>query len=423
MAEVGVYAHSPVALGRDRAVDQLKVLLVGAVIVTHCAITYGADGSWLYREPGIGWFANVLDVPIAFGALFAMGAFFFIAGCFTPESLARKGASRFVRDRALRLGLPVAVTVLGVVPLIEAVVMIATTRRRDIAGVFTTQLRQLDAGPLWFAAVLLVFSVGYAALRRGRSVATRERNLTARAVVTCVAGIAAMSFLLRLRFHIDTFQIGSLHVWQWGQCVGLFALGTWLGPRGIQPVEDGLRRACYWATGAGALLVIALLAASHSDLGPLGGGSHWQAALVAVLEAALSVSATVMLLDLARRRWGHAPATPLRVRLGGSAFGAYVIQAPVIVAVSLALRPVPLPALPKLTIAAALSLAACFGLAHAASRAAGRVSSQPPISRQSRPSARAACRHTTSASSLWTSDATARSSRRPLTASVEAIAD
>ena len=385
MAELGVHAQSPVARGRDRAVDQLKVLLVGAVIVTHCAITYGADGSWFYREPGIGWFANVLDVPIAFGALFAMGALFFIAGCFTPESLARKGASRFVRDRALRLGLPVAVTVLAVVPLIEAVVMIATTRRRDIAGVFTTQFQQLDAGPLWFAAVLLVFSVGYVALRRRGSVSPRERTLTARAVVCCVAGIAATSFLLRLRFHIDTFQIGSLHVWQWGQCAGLFALGTWLGPRGLQPVEDRLRRACYWATAAGALFVIALLAASHNDLDPLGGGWHWQAALVAVLEAVLSVSATVMLLDLARRRWGRTPPTSFGVRLGDSAFGAYVIQAPVIVAVSLALRPMPLPAMAKLTIAAALSLATCFGLTHAARRAAGRVSSQPPTSRQLRP--------------------------------------
>ena len=384
MAELGVYARSPVARGRDPAVDQLKVLLVGAVIVTHCAITYGADGTWFYREPGIGWFANVFDVPIAFGALFAMGAFFFIAGCFTPESLARKGASRFVRDRASRLGLPVAVTVLAVVPMIEAVVMIATTRWRDLAGVFTTQFQQLDAGPLWFAAVLLVFSVGYAALRRGRSVSTRERTLTPRAVGTCVAGIAAMSFLLRLSFHIDTFQIGSLHVWQWGQCVGLFALGTWLGPRGIHPVDHRLRRACYWATAAGALLVIALLAASHSDLSPLGGGWHWQAALVAVLEAVLSVSATVMLLDVARRRWGRTPPTSFRVRLGDSAFGAYVIQAPVIVTVSLALRPVPLPALAKLTIAAAVSLAACFGLTHAASRAAGRVRSQPPIRRRSR---------------------------------------
>ena len=129
----------------------------------------------------------------------------------------------------------------------------------------------------------------------------------------------------------------------------------------------------------------ARLAASHSDLRPLGGGWHWQAALVAVLEAVLAVSATVVLLDLARRRWGRAPATPFRVRLGDSAFGAYVIQAPVIVTVSLALRPVPLPALAKLTIAAAVSLVACFGLARAASRAAGCVRSQPPNRRHVRP--------------------------------------
>jgi len=91
------------------------------------------------------------------------------------------------------------------------------------------------------------------------------------------------------------------------------------------------------------------------------------------------------LLDLARRRWGRAPATLFRVGLGDSAFGEYVIQAPVIAAVSLAVRPVPLPALAKLTIAAAVSLATCFGLAHAASRAAGRVRSRPPIGRQLRP--------------------------------------
>jgi len=131
--------------------------------------------------------------------------------------------------------------------------------------------------------------------------------------------------------------------------------------------------------------VIALLAASHNDLDPLGGGWHWQAALVAVLEAVLSVSATVMLLDLARRRWGRTPPTPLRVDLGESAFGAYVIQAPVIVAASLVLRPMPLPAMAKLTIAAALSLATCFGLTHAASRAAGRVRSQSPTRWQLRP--------------------------------------
>jgi peptidoglycan/LPS O-acetylase OafA/YrhL len=85
-----------------------------------------------------------------------------------------------------------------------------------------------------------------------------------------------------------------------------------------------------------------------------------------------------MLLDLARRRWGHRPATPFRVSLGESAFGAYVIQAPVIVAVSLALRQAPLPATAKLIIAAGVSLAACFGLAHAASRGARRLRSHVP---------------------------------------------
>jgi glucans biosynthesis protein C len=373
MAEVGVHAREPAALGRDPAVDQLKILLVGAVIVTHCAITYGADGTWFYREGGLGWFASVLDLPIAFGALFTMGTFFYIAGCFTSGSLARKGISPFLRDRVLRLGVPVAVTIVAVVPLIEVVVMVLTTRRHDIAGVFTTQLRELDTGPLWFAAALLLFSVGYAVLRRGHSFTPPERTLTSRTAVLCAAAIAATSFVLRLRFRIDTFQIGSLHVWQWGQCAGLFILGTWLGARGIQPVDDRLRRAFVWTTGVGALLVIALLAAFRNNLNPLGGGWHWQSALVAALEGALAVSTSVILIDLARRRWGRMPTTSFRARMGNAAFGAYVIQAPVIVAGSLALRPAPLPAAVKLTLLAAMSLAGCFGLTHVASRARART--------------------------------------------------
>jgi hypothetical protein len=75
--------------------DQVKVVLTIAVIATHCAITYSSRGSWFYREDGSNPVSSVLGVPIALGALFAMGTFFFIAGCLVPSSLRRKGSVRF----------------------------------------------------------------------------------------------------------------------------------------------------------------------------------------------------------------------------------------------------------------------------------------------------------------------------------------
>ena len=71
-------------------VDDLKVVLTPGVIAAHAAITYGSEGSWYYTEDGPEW----LTVPLALGAVFGMGLFFFLAGAFTPASVARKGVRR-----------------------------------------------------------------------------------------------------------------------------------------------------------------------------------------------------------------------------------------------------------------------------------------------------------------------------------------
>jgi hypothetical protein len=51
MLRHGVAARPAVVGGeRDVAVDRIKTGLVAVVIAAHCAITYGAGGSWFYRE-------------------------------------------------------------------------------------------------------------------------------------------------------------------------------------------------------------------------------------------------------------------------------------------------------------------------------------------------------------------------------------
>ena len=56
------------------------------------------------------------------------------------------------------------------------------------------------------------------------------------------AAVALFSFLFRLRFPIDSFQVGSLHIWQWGQCIALFALGLTRGRMGLAQPDRKLSR-------------------------------------------------------------------------------------------------------------------------------------------------------------------------------------
>jgi hypothetical protein len=125
-----IRARMPSALTRELTADQLKVPLTGVVILTHCAITYGAPGSWFYPNPAGGMLRTILGVPIALGALFAMGTFFFVAGCFVPAALRRKGTRRFVRDRMVRLAIPVALFIVIVVPALEWLIGAVTGRFR-----------------------------------------------------------------------------------------------------------------------------------------------------------------------------------------------------------------------------------------------------------------------------------------------------
>lgn len=336
--------------------DRFRAVLVIGVIATHVAITYGAGGDWFYVETtGDGVLQKALDVPIAVGALFAMGAFFFVAGCFHPASLSSKGARRYAVDRLTRLGLPVLVFVLAVVPAIDWAVASVAGPARPLGEVVRDQVTTLDAGPLWFAAVLLLFTLlAAAALGAGpRS----ERALTRGGLGTAAVAVAALSFALRLWFRIGTFQLGSLHLWQWGQCGGLFVLGLACGRRGLAPTPPEVLRTCRYAFGLG-LLAIAAVLATAPDLDPYGGGLSWQSAVVSVIEGVVSVSATVLLLQVCRRLGGARLAA-----LGPLAFGAYVVQAPVIVALSLALRPVPVAAGVKLPLVAVASVVACFAAA------------------------------------------------------------
>ncbi|PRX46585.1 acyltransferase-like protein [Prauserella shujinwangii] len=354
------------------ALDTLRAVLVAWIIGGHALLGYSAIGGWAYDEVNeVSFTAQAELVLLALlgpSALFVLGTFFLLAGLCTPASFDRRGARTFVRRRLLRLGVPFAVSVLVLWPLPVLLAYRAAGRDVSYGWVLTGRDRFLDSGALWFAVVLLLFSLAYAALRSLR----RPAGDRAPVPVTGwrLAGLAATltlaTFTVRLWTSARETDVLDLHLWLWPQLGVMFAFGIAHARGGLAAhVPDRLYRGCGRTTAAvvAALPVLALILAG-ADLttgaAPFLGGPHWQALALAGVEATLVVAGSVWLLGLAQRRL--AASGPLRTAAGRGSFAAFVLQGPVLLLLAVALRPFALPAEIKAPLVGALGIVLCFGL-------------------------------------------------------------
>jgi hypothetical protein len=302
--------------------------------------------------------------------MFVMGLFFLIAGTLTPESFDRKGPPRFVCDRLIRLGIPLAAFTFVLWPLMSYALYRAAGEPRGLWNVYADPDPPLDNGVLWFVEVLLIYSLGYAGWMAWRSRRIRAANggtpgpLRSRHLVALGAGIAIGAFVVRLWFPFSTLQVANLHLWQWPQCLGLFGLGIVSVRRGwLRPVPERIRRHC------GVVAVIAIVAlgavfatAGESDrpFGAFAGGWGWQALVFAAIEGALAVSCSIWVLAFAQRRWVHAGRTARAMARG--AYAAFMIQGLVLIPIALALRASDVPVELKAVLVAAGGIVGSFTL-------------------------------------------------------------
>jgi len=213
--------HPPAARPRRERVpylDNLKALLVAAIIVAHSFVAYSDySGAWPYqsvqevRLPGA--VNAVIRVPIVAGVLCAMG-FFLISGLVTPGSLDRKGPGRYARDRIVRLGIPLVAFLFMWQGLIWWIWHATGDWTQawwagSYWSVFMNASPFLDPGPMWFVADLLIYSLGYAAwrgLRRHhaspfskhvRSAGGERHPPSGRTLIALAAGISLATILVR----------------------------------------------------------------------------------------------------------------------------------------------------------------------------------------------------------------------------------
>ena len=102
----------------------------------------------------------------AFNDMFFMALMFLLSGLFVSSSLQRRGSGGFLRNRALRLGVPFVVAAGLVAPLAYYPAYLQTTSHPAVSDFWRqwTSLGHWPAGPAWFVWVLLAFDAVAAGL-------------------------------------------------------------------------------------------------------------------------------------------------------------------------------------------------------------------------------------------------------------------
>ncbi len=365
-----VEVQLPVSGQRLAYLDNLKTLLIAGIIAAHAVMGYADFGSWTYqdvREVSLSTPAETIFVvvDVTLGGLFLMALFFLISGLLTQDSLVRKGPSRFVSDRLLRLGIPFLVYTLLLWPLTEFATL-EPFFHQGYWRTFTNTDPVLDNGPMWFVGVLLLYSLALVAWRRyfpppaSGADALRWRDL---ALLSLGVGIA--TFVVRIIFPVISNQPLNIHLWGWPEYIAMFGLGVVAARRGwLRPVTHALARRCGIAT----LVVMVLLPIAILSAAPLGlsedayfGGWRLTALLAAMSEGVIAVTAPVWILAFAQQ---HLNGTGrLRRAMARSSYAAFMLQGPVLVALALALRPADLPGDVKALVVATLGIVGSFALA------------------------------------------------------------
>ncbi len=360
--------------GRFLFIDNLRILLISLVAVQHLSVTYGATGSWYYRDPATnavaGTFLTLWDAP---GQAAGMGLFFLIAAYFTPGSYDHKGAHVFLRDRLIRLGIPLLVYVLLLDPVVEYMANGLHGSYWSAYGSYLLHLRGVT-GPVWFIAVLLVFTLLYAAWREltWHRPWTMDRLLclpSDGAILAFVLALGMATFCVRIWWPVNViFQPLNVSIGYLPQYASMFVLGV-IAYRGDWFCKFTPRMAKTWSLVALlAILVLIGLAIplfrggagrSGNDLGTLiAGGFHWQALFYAAWEPFILVGACIGLLVLLRERLNWQG--QLAKEASASAYTVYLIHPLVLVPFCYAFQPVELYPLLKFVVAILITLPLCF---------------------------------------------------------------
>ena len=353
--------------------DNIRVFLTALVVVHHFAITYGAPGGWYYIEHPLDRTTVLILWPfLAINQAYFMGFFFLLSAYLLPASLRRKGKRRFLTDRLLRLGVPLAIYILFLNPLVDAMSAVAY---ENVPQGFWAYLvdhwgTRFAAGPMWFVGFLLVLTGIYLLLPENRTSAQTKGpiRITIANTTALALGLGLLSFVVRIVTPIGFWIPHLVEPAHAPQYVALFWIGIVAGRRGWEEeIAPSVERYWAWVLPASFLIGFAGLGMTIKEDADfeLGlGGFQTPALVYALWEHLWCVGMIVLLLGIFRRRF--AGQGPIAQSAALDSYATYLLHPVVIVALAIALQYLPLPGMGKFLLFTPVALLASFAVGHLA---------------------------------------------------------
>jgi glucan biosynthesis protein C len=347
-------------------VDNLKVALIILVVLHHLAVIYGASALFYYLEPPKNdpLASLVLLVFVLVNQAYIMGFFFLISGYFTPGSFDHKGSTSFLKDRLLRLGIPLVVFMFVLGPIASIGLYYWTPITTPFIGLYPYLVA---VGPLWFVEMLLIFDFGYVvwrwAARKHVQHAEREVKPPSYLEIGIFAlALALVSYLSRivvpLGMSIPIFGFPTPAYLP--QYLSFFILGTLAFRRNwFRTIPNSMGKVGF---GVALIATILLLPLALSGGTHFLGKGYWQSAAYALWDSTFAVGMCLALITFFRHFLNRSG--KFSRFLSRNAYTVYLLHAPLIVFLALALRWFHPEQLLKFGLAALIGLPLCFVVAN-----------------------------------------------------------
>jgi peptidoglycan/LPS O-acetylase OafA/YrhL len=277
-------------------IGYLRGFIVALVIAHHSALAYHpfappppaslvAQPRWWMAFPIVDparW--SAVTAFVSFNDVFFMSLMFFLSGLFFWQSFVRKGSTKFLRDRLLRLGVPFVAAVAIVAPIAYYPTWLQISHNSGTVAGFWHQwlaLGQWPSGPAWFVSVLLAFDCIASLLftlmpAAGDALGRITAHISGRPIVffAALVAISALAYI-PMAYFFGTFAWSAFgpFTFQTSRILHYFVyfllaigVGAWGQDRGLLAPDGNLARRWLLWTASALIIFVATSAISFAAI-------------------------------------------------------------------------------------------------------------------------------------------------------------